>query len=85
MYALIAFLLGFIGDFIWAKSAENVARGNPFQAATWLLLFNICGFTCVYFISKKQFVLVFLYLIGAWIGTFAAVRFQAEKKAIQNG
>jgi len=90
MYWIVAFALGFIGDFIWAKSAENVSKGNPVRSATWLMLFNICAFTCVYFISEKQFVLVLFYLVGAWIGTFVAVRFQKIKKPImqkmvQNG
>jgi len=83
MIWIIAFALGFAGDFIWAKSSENVARGNPLQAATWLLMFNICSFTCVYFIAERHFIPVLFYLTGAWIGTFIAVRFQKGKENVK--
>ena len=73
-FALVFFAL-IVVDFCWTFYIAKVAEGKAVAAATWSALIMVIGaFTTISYLEDKR--LLIAAIIGAWVGTFLAVRFK---------
>jgi hypothetical protein len=74
MLWLLAFAAGFVVDIVWALWACAVQYRQPCRAANMSVLIYICSVVSTLLIVEKQFLAVFAYLVGGWLGTYLIVK-----------
>ena len=72
--SLIVFILGFLTDVVWANWAISVKKNSPIAAANLSVLIYIFGLMYTLVIIDKNLFLIFMYLLGGWLGTYLAVK-----------
>jgi len=70
----IAFIVGLITDWVWAKYFRNVAKHNAFAAANWSVAIYLCGVFATYLLVDKEYAAMVSYMIGGYLGTYFAVK-----------
>lgn len=58
---LLAAVLGFATDYIWASMMSSVERGAAFEAANWGFLLHWCGVFTAHRVSKGDWTAVFVF------------------------
>jgi len=75
---LLAVVIGFFGDYCWARWVLSCHEKRPFAAANWSLLIFTTSITYVYFIAEGHWYLLGGYIVGSYIGTFMAVKYESN-------
>jgi hypothetical protein len=78
--AIVAFILGFFTDLVWAKWAISTKTNRALAAANLSVFIYIFGLIYTLFIIEKNILLIGLYMFGGWVGTFMAVRHSKKEK-----
>jgi len=71
---ILAGLIGFTSDWVWAMWSKTIADGRAFAAANYSFLIYICGFFYTMMIIGAENLLVVAYLIASYFGTYFAVK-----------
>jgi hypothetical protein len=72
--AIVAFVLGFLTDIVWARWAISTKLNKAFAAANFTIFIYLFGLIYTLFIIEKNLLLVGMYILGGWIGTYLAVK-----------
>ena len=75
----LAFLIGVATDYVWAMWHRACAQKRPVRAANWSIGIFLCGMCWVWFIASDQWLCVAFYILGAWLGTYLAVRLATKE------
>ena len=78
LWFFVAFVSGFILDYLWVQCVDAVAGKHPLKAANLSVLIYICTFVPTVLIIDKNIMAVVAYVVGGWIGTYLSVRKQCE-------
>jgi hypothetical protein len=78
--AIIAFMLGWLTDWVWAKWTLCIKNNNALGAANFSVLMYLFGIIYTLFIIDKSILPLILYITGGWIGTYFAVKYSKKKE-----
>lgn len=73
VWFLVAFISGFILDYLWVQCVDAVATKCPLRAANLSILIYVCTFVPTVLIIDKNVMAVIAYVVGGWIGTYISV------------
>jgi len=68
----LAFLCGFVMDFVWTMCVDAVTCKRPVAAANMSAVLYLCTIVSTVLIVEKCFAAVAAYVVGGWIGTYIA-------------
>ena len=72
--AIIALVLGFVSDMVWARLVIAAGAGRARDAANWSLLVFVCGVGYTLMISGKHSALLLIFMVGMWLGMYVGVK-----------
>jgi len=78
--AIVAFVLGWITDLVWAKWAISTKLNKAFAAANFSILMYLFGIIYTLLIIEKNIILIAIYIAGGWLGTYIAVKYGNKKE-----
>jgi hypothetical protein len=70
---ILAFLVGFLTDFVWAKLVEAIGADNAFMAANWSTALYLCGTYATHLMIRADYWAIAAFALGGWVGTFLCV------------
>ena len=77
---IVAFLVGFITDVVWAVWAHSVNDKKPIKAANFSVLIYIFGMCYTLLIIDKNLMPILGYMLGGWLGTFLTIKYHKNEK-----
>lgn len=69
----VAFGIGFVTDFVWAKLVVAIGAADAVEAANWSLALYLCGLFSTHWLIKENYGAVAALAAGSWLGTFFCV------------
>lgn len=76
---ILAFILGVVTDFVWAKYMQSVTVHKAFSAANWSILIYVCGIYYTLLVVEHNIAAILAYLVGGWIGMYCSVKYFKPK------
>ena len=70
---IVAFLCGFIYDFVWTICISAITQHRPTRAANFSVLIYLCSLVSTILIIEQQIPSVIAFVIGSWLGTYLTV------------
>lgn len=70
----LAFVSGFLLDFLWVRCVHSVSQKKPVTAANLSVLMYLCTLLPTVLIVESNVVGVSLYIVGGWLGTLLSTR-----------
>lgn len=77
---ILSFILGIVTDFVWAAWGKAVSKHMPITAANLSILIFCTGLFYTVLIINNDWWAIFVYLIGAWFGTYISVKYCLTSK-----
>ena len=78
--SIIACLVGFFTDMVWAVWANSVGEKRPIKAANFSVLIYLFGMCYTLFIIDKNLIPILGYVVGGWLGTFLTIRYNKNNE-----